>query len=141
MKKSGVLVCTVALTILLGLGMAPQNADADQLNNSSDTSEITGLKNDNNETTSEELNITNSMPTEVDEDNLNNSDRAGGQWATDPKTATPQSNFYYSVNSKWLDDNKKSTEDSSITDPSATKTDQDIAYEDAQKDVTEVASG
>ncbi len=132
MKYRGTtLICTTVLTILLGIGIGTQTVKADtttvlpteQTTTISTTNQdATTADNGNSETEIADDQPSNTVgensetPTDIPNSSLvvedPNKDKTvypGGDWDVDPATATPQQNFYYYVNGKWIAENPAGT--------------------------------
>ncbi|MQS45522.1 M13 family metallopeptidase [Companilactobacillus mishanensis] len=146
-NRSGILICTTVLTILLGMSAVTENAKADtvatadQSVQTEQTTTTASVKDDTNVvvTDSQQANSTD-VPTKNDDALTvpapDVDQQPGGDWSVDPSTAAPQNNFYYSVNKDWLDQHKNDndgTDNFSIIN--------DKTEDNYEKDLSDISKG
>jgi putative endopeptidase len=102
--KSTTFICEAVLTIIVGLSIQIQDVYADTDNVSTVESQVDSSKDSNNEQTEISNNVSEfplTISTQTTEQTKQQS--PGGDWNVDPVKATPQQNFYDSVNGKWAE--------------------------------------
>ncbi|KRL67377.1 M13 family metallopeptidase [Companilactobacillus versmoldensis] len=127
--RSSIFVCTTVLTVLVGLNMETQTAQATTATSSSTT-----------ETTSQSA-VTNSNQKAAATDQTSTTDQkqAGGQWGIDPTKSTAKQNLYYSVNGDWVNQTDANDSNGGVVSYQTTQGQQ--ALKDVQQDVDDLATG
>lgn len=141
--KGSILICTVALSILLGLSTS-QNAKADTTQDENVTTQAvitaqtTGENTANVQASTEQVAETKTDVTTQNDGQQDIKQYPGGDWDVDPTTATAQQNFYYYVNGKWQQNAKIPSDQSStgVTDDM-----DDVVTKKMQGDLNKFADG